>query len=144
MTKRLPTALLGALVLLAAALTPLPAAAQMPESETVRIWYLPFDSEASGAIRAENIEAAAEKSTEVHVNDPAVWKLKALLGAAKPGLVDLYKLRAKITLPFGEEIFIDRFGGLRSNFKGNAKLSEAGRREIEDLIEQIVKSGGAR
>ena len=111
MTKRLPTALWGALLLLAAALTSLPAGAQMPESETVRIWYLPFDAEPSGAIREANIEAAAEDRVAVHVNDPAVWKLKAILETAKPGRVDLYKLRAKITLPFGEEIHIDRFGG---------------------------------
>ena len=142
MTKRLPTALWGALLLLAAALTSLPAEAQMPESETVRIWYLPFDSETSGAVRAENIEAAAEDRVAVHVNDPKVWKLKAILETAKPGLVDLYKLRAKITLPFGEVITIDRFGGVRSNYKGNAKLSEAGRKEIEDLIREIIKAGG--
>lgn len=141
MTKRLPTALWGALLLLAAALTSLPAGAQMPESETVRIWYLPFDSQTSGAIREANIEAASEDRVAVHVNDPAVWKLKAILETAKPGLVDLYKLRAKITLPFGEEIHIDRFGGVRSNYKGNAKLSEAGRSELENLIKKIIKSG---
>ena len=45
-------------------------------------------------------------------------------------------------LPFGEVITIDRFGGVRSNFKGNAKLSEAGRREIEELIREIIKTGG--
>lgn len=142
MTKRLTTALMGALLLLATALTSLPAEAKMPESETVRIWYLPFDSQTSGAVREANIEAAAEDRVAVHVNDPMVWKLKAILDTAKPGLVDLYKLRAKITLPFGEVITIDRFGGVRSNFKGNAKLSEGGRRELEDLILQIIMSGG--
>ncbi|WP_282611228.1 hypothetical protein [Pelagibius sp. Alg239-R121] len=145
MIRQLPFAPCAAFLFLALLFQmPLPAAGQMPESETVRIHYIPFDAETFLAITKENIESSATEYVEVHVNDQTFRKLKAILDAAGPGLVDLYKLRAKITLPFQEVIYIGQSGGVRSNFKGNMKLSESGRIGAEYFIKQMIESNTTR
>jgi hypothetical protein len=104
----------------------------------VEIFYIPIGVETYVPITENNIESSAIRFGNAKESERALERIRIILETASDGEFDDEMLRAKITLPNKEVIYIDNRGGISSSVNGTSKLGEQNLNDLKSVLESVT------
>jgi hypothetical protein len=89
-----------------------------------KIRFIPFEAETFVPTTAESIESSYVSCANIQ-NQRDMNNLADILGSTRAGTFDPDMVRARLKLSDGRELFVDKFGGIRSQSGDSSLVPEA-------------------